>query len=168
MARRHVVAVIGSGQASPEMVSCAEAVGAGLVGMGVRLITGGREGVMAAASRGARNAPGWRDGDILAVVPGYQHAEANPWADVVLPTGLGHARNAVVVAAGDVVVLIGGEAGSLSEVGLARKIGRPVVVVRGTGGLADRASLLLPHDPGIVVVSSAQAALEAVAALLAR
>ncbi|RME22774.1 MAG: hypothetical protein D6798_15040 [Deltaproteobacteria bacterium] len=78
------------------------------------------------------------------MLPSYDRGQAHSHADLVLPTGLGHARNAVVVASADAVVAIGGEAGTLSEIGLARKLGRPVVALSGTGGVCDRIHEVLP------------------------
>lgn len=145
-----VVAVIGAGQADAPTCALARAVGALVVGAGASLVTGGRGGVMAAASQGAHAArAAARQPPILAILPGYDRAEANPWADLVLPTGLGHARNALVVAAADLVIVIGGEAGTLSELGLACKLGRPVCLLAGSGGVADRALDLLPAAPGL-------------------
>ena len=140
-----VVAVVGGGQAGAEACALALAVGALVVGAGASLVTGGRGGVMAAASQGAHRARGpARIPPILAILPGYDRAEAHPWADLVLPTGLGHARNALVVAAADLVIVIGGEAGTLSEVGLACKLGKPVCLLAGSGGVADGVGDLLP------------------------
>jgi len=140
-----VVAVIGGGRAPEDVEAVAEAVGALVVDAGAALLTGGRGGVMAAASRGAVRARGAaRLPPVLGVLPTYDRSDANAFVDLVLPTGLGHARNAVVVASADVVVAIGGESGTLSELALARKLGRPVVVVAGTGGVSDRVARLLP------------------------
>ncbi len=159
-----VVAVVGGGDADPRAEQLAEAVGAVVVQRGAALLTGGRGGVMGAASRGAAQARGdARTPPILAVLPGYDRAQANPWADLVLPTGLGHARNALVVAGADVVVVVGGAAGTLSEVGLARKLDRPVLVLAGSGGISDRVPGLLD---GIEAVADVAALDRRLAALL--
>ncbi|MCB9778508.1 MAG: TIGR00725 family protein [Alphaproteobacteria bacterium] len=136
-----MVAVIGGGEADGAAEALAEEIGRHVGGRGAVVLTGGRTGVMEAASRGARQAGAPA---VIAVLPGYDPAGATPWADVVLPTGLGHARNAVVVASADVVVAVGGGAGTLSEIGLAAKLGRPVVLVAAAGGVAARAGALLP------------------------
>ena len=67
----------------------------------------------------------------LAIVPGESHAEANPWADHVIVTGIGHARNLAVAASGDAVIAVGGSWGTLAEIGFAMRLGRPVVVLEG-------------------------------------
>jgi hypothetical protein len=82
---------------------------------------------MAAAHRGAKAA----GGSTIAILPGETGGEANPWADHVVVTGIGHARNLAVAASGDVVIAIGGEWGTLAEMALARRLGRPVVALAG-------------------------------------
>jgi uncharacterized protein (TIGR00725 family) len=110
-------------------------VGRGLVDAGCRVVTGGLGGVMAAALRGAASSAAYRDGDTLALLPGADPCDANPYASVVIATGLGHHRNGVVAAA-DAVVAVGGGAGTLSEASLAWVWGRgPVVVLTGVAGL---------------------------------
>jgi uncharacterized protein (TIGR00725 family) len=115
------------------MAAIAKRVGQIVVESGARLLTGGLGGVMAAASEGAAGAARYREGDIIGVLPGYATADANPWVDIALATGLGHARNTVVVAAADLVVLVGGDAGAMSEAGMALAIGRTLVIVESTG-----------------------------------
>jgi len=127
MMRDTVVAVIGQG--APESgaeVAAAEAVGAGLARAGAALVTGGMGGVMAAASRGARRL----GGRVIAVVPGADRREARAPADAVVASGVGEARDLAVVASADAVIAIGGGWGTLAEIGLARKLGRPVVLLR--------------------------------------
>ena len=89
------------------------------------VVTGGLGGVMEAASRGAREA----GGTTLGVLPGNDRREANAWVEVALPTGMGEARNALVVRAADALVAIAGGWGTLSEIALARKAGKPVAGV---------------------------------------
>lgn len=125
--RRPVIAVVGGARAPDVALAAAEAVGRALVDAGWRIVTGGLGGVMAAASRGGRTAPGWFEGAVIGVLPGIDPAAANPWVDVVIPTGMGHARNVLVVASAVVVVAIGGGAGTLSEIALAWAHGRPVI-----------------------------------------
>jgi uncharacterized protein (TIGR00725 family) len=134
--RRPIVAVIGSGAGTPETMATAKRVGAAIIASGARLLTGGLGGVMTAASEGAAGAPRYREGDIVGVLPGYASEDANPWVDIAIPTGLGHARNTVVVAGADLVVLVGGDVGAMSEAGMALAIGRPLVIVESTGTAA--------------------------------
>jgi hypothetical protein len=127
------VVVIGDSRPPRSTLRIAEAIGRSVAELGATLISGGRGGVMAAASRGARRAGGC----VVGIVPSTAMEEGNPWCSVVIPTGLGHARNALTALAGDVVVAIGGGAGTLSELAFAWMHGRPIIVVAGSGGWAD-------------------------------
>jgi hypothetical protein len=89
---------------------------------------------MEAASRGAAR----HGGLVVGILPSADFAEANPWCSVVVPTGIGWTRNSVNALAGDVVVAIGGGAGTLSELAYAWIHGRPILTLAGTGGWADK------------------------------
>jgi uncharacterized protein (TIGR00725 family) len=90
---------------------------------GAVVVCGGLGGVMAAACRGAKSAGGLTVG----LLPGKKRDDANPWVDVAIPTGLGEARNVLVVASASAVVAVGGEYGTLSEIAFALRAGKPVV-----------------------------------------
>ncbi|MGK4002102.1 TIGR00725 family protein [Sorangium sp. So ce1036] len=137
MARRPVLAVIGNGLAldAGTEAACVE-LGRRAVEAGFRLVTGGLGGVMAAASRGAREAATWREGDVLGILPGYEASAANPYVDIVIPTGLQIGRNILVVAAADVVVVVDGGAGTLSEIAIAWQLGKPLLALATSGGWA--------------------------------
>ena len=124
MSRRQI-AVVGAGEAGPELTALAAAVGRLLAERGATLVCGGLGGVMAAVARGAREA----GGATIGIVPGESRAEANPWIEHTVATGTGHARNLAVVASGDAAIAVGGGWGTASEIALARKLGRPVVVL---------------------------------------
>ena len=109
--------------ASPALLAAAEEVGAAVAEAGCGLVCGGLGGVMEAACRGARS----RGGLTLGLLPGLDREEANGWVVAAVPTGLGEARNALVVRAADAVVAVGGGWGTLSEIALALKTGVPVV-----------------------------------------
>ncbi|RJX28709.1 MAG: TIGR00725 family protein [Desulfarculus sp.] len=117
------ISVIGAGMASDEQLEQARQVGMLLAQAGFAVVTGGLGGVMAAACQGAAEAGGLTMG----ILPGSSRREANPWCQVVLPTGLGQARNVLVVQTGLGVIAVGGGPGTLSEIGHALKIERPVV-----------------------------------------
>ncbi|HET7555861.1 MAG TPA: TIGR00725 family protein [Gaiellaceae bacterium] len=116
------VAVIGSGA---EHEGRAEEVGRLLAERGCTVVTGGRGSVMAAAARGAKSA----GGVTLGVLPGESRRDANEWIDHAVVTGVGHARNLAVVASGDAVIAVGGQWGTLAEIGFAHVLGRPVVIL---------------------------------------
>ena len=125
MAAGAYVAVVGDGRhdAPDTVLAAAEEVGAGAAEQGWIVVTGGEGGTMEAACRGAKS----RRGQTVGVLPGLDRASANGWVDIALPTGLGELRNGLVVRAADVVVAVGGGHGTLSEIALALKLGRPVV-----------------------------------------
>lgn len=116
------VSVIGSG---PEHIGRAEQVGRLLGERGCIVVCGGLGEVMAAAARGAKEA----GGTTIGILPGETPAEANEWIDHVVVTGIGHARNLAVVASGVAVIAVGGSWGTLAEIGFARTLGRPVVIL---------------------------------------
>ena len=117
---RPILAIIGRGdQCTAEQISWAERLGELAIESGYRVVTGGRGGVMAAACRGAHRASNYSDGDTLGFLPGESAEEANQWTDIVMPTGLGIARNVLVVRVAQAVIAIGGGAGTLGEIALA-------------------------------------------------
>jgi uncharacterized protein (TIGR00725 family) len=119
------VSVVGAGRASPGESQIAEALGRALGAAGAVVITGGLGGVMEAASRGCREA----GGTTVGILPGTDAAAANPFVRIPIATGLGEARNALVVRGGEAVVAVGGGWGTLSEIALARKMGLPVALL---------------------------------------
>ncbi|ABG03486.1 conserved hypothetical protein [Rubrobacter xylanophilus DSM 9941] len=121
------ISVVGSGRASGELYELAREVGRLVAGRGAVVVCGGLGGVMEAAARGAREA----GGVAIGVLPGEDRRGANRYLTYAVATGAGQARNLAVVCSGDAVIAVGGEYGTLSEIGLARKVGRPVVVLRG-------------------------------------
>jgi uncharacterized protein (TIGR00725 family) len=122
---RHYVAVVGSGEASGELYEKAREVGRLVAERGGTIVCGGRSGVMEAAARGAIEA----GGTAIGILPDEDRESANDYVSYSVATGTGHARNLAVVCSGDVVIAVGGEYGTLSEIGLALKVGRPVVAL---------------------------------------
>jgi uncharacterized protein (TIGR00725 family) len=116
------VSVIGSGA---EHEARAEEVGRLLAERGCVVVTGGLGEVMAAAARGTKEA----GGTTIGILPGERRADANEWIDHAVVTGIGHARNLAVAGSGDAVIAVGGSWGTLAEIGLARRLGRPVVIL---------------------------------------
>ena len=121
-----MVAVVGSSVATAEESALAFAVGAALAEAGATLVCGGLGGVMEAACRGARE----KGGTTVGILPGSDRRAANPYVGVAIATGLGEARNAVVVGCADAVIAVGGEFGTLSEIALALCAGKPVIGLR--------------------------------------
>ena len=122
---RRAIAVIGQGAPDEGAAAdAARAVGRLLAQAGATVVTGGLGGVMAAAGGGARAG----GGSVTAILPGTDRAAAHE-ADVVVCSGVGEARDLAVVASADAVIAVGGGWGTLAEIGLARKLGRPVVLL---------------------------------------
>lgn len=142
------VGVIGPSDATAAQVAAALVVGRGIAEMGLPLICGGRAGVMQAACRGASEA----GGVAIGLLPGDDPAAANPYASVVVASGIGDARNAVIARAALCLVAIGNNFGTLSEVALGRQFGKLVIGLEGAAGL-----------DGVVPVRTPTEALEQVA-----
>jgi uncharacterized protein (TIGR00725 family) len=156
------ISVIGSASCmqDSELALLAEEVGRRLAEAGAVLVCGGLGGVMEAASRGAAGA----EGTVIGIVPSDSIEHANPHCTHVIATGIGHARNLAVVASGEAVIAVGGEWGTLSEIGFARRLGRGVVTLRswqarGEGPMAEM--------PGVTAAESAEGAVSTALELLA-
>lgn len=141
----------GSAEAGAEARLVAQEVGRLVARTGGVVVCGGLGGVMEAACRGAKEA----GGTTIGLLPGTDRSEANRWVDVAIATGLGEARNVLVVRASDVIVAVGGGYGTLSEIGFALKTGTPVI------GLATW------EVPGVEPVSDAAEAVARALELLA-
>jgi uncharacterized protein (TIGR00725 family) len=153
-----MVAVVGPGTGvAAELLTAAEEIGHGLAAAGCVVVTGGLGGVMAAAARGAHGV----GGTAVGLLPGADPADADEAMDVVVATGLGELRNVLVVRAAAVVVAVGGSWGTLSEVALARRAGKPVVSLHGWRVIGPAA------DDDVVTVASAAEAVRAAVSLLA-
>jgi uncharacterized protein (TIGR00725 family) len=124
---RPYVAVVGSGTATGDLYEKARTVGRLVAERGATVVCGGLSGVMEAAARGTTEA----GGTAIGILPDEDRRRQNGYLAYSVATGVGQARNLAVVCSGDVVIAVGGEYGTLSEIGLARKVGRPVVVLEG-------------------------------------
>lgn len=138
------VSVIGGGDPSTTHRETARSVGQLLAERDHTIVCGGRGGVMEAACRGAAE----RDGETIGILSCEDPTAANPYVDTAIATGIGHARNALVVMNGDAVIAIGGSGGTLSEIGFSAVYDRPIAGIES-------------HDvPGITAVESPSAAVE--------
>lgn len=120
---RVYVSVIGSGECNDGIYQLARKVGNFIAERNGILVNGGLGGVMEGASKGAKES----GGTTVGIIPSDNKDHANKYIDIVIPTGLGEARNTLVVRSGDVVIAVGGEYGTLSEIGFALKIGKPII-----------------------------------------
>ena len=121
-----MVGVIGGGSCDQETADLAEKIGSEIAKKNHILVCGGMGGVMEAACRGAKKAGGLTVG----ILPGKTKEDANRYVDIPVMTAMSHARNAVIVRTADIVIAVGGRYGTLSEIGLARAIGRKVIGIK--------------------------------------
>lgn len=140
------VAVIGTGEASGDLYEQAREVGRLVAERDGTVVCGGLGGVMEAAARGATEA----GGASIGILPDEDRRRANPYLTYSVATGMGQARNLAVACSGDAVIAVGGEYGTLSEIGLALKVGRPVVALHSW-----------PLGEHVIVRSSPEEAVEA-------
>jgi uncharacterized protein (TIGR00725 family) len=138
------VAVIGGSTCSKRNYRIAQRLGELIAQEGWLLICGGRAGVMEAACRGAKN----KGGTTVGILPSFDAKDANPYVDIKIPTGLGYARNVLVVRAADIVVAVAGHYGTLSEIAFAFNEGKKVLGI-GTWNIK-----------GVIKVKAAQEAIK--------
>ena len=152
-----IIAVIGAGSPSEEVYGMAQQVGAELARHGATVICGGLSGVMEAVCKGAKS----EGGATIGVLPGSDPEAANPWVDTPICTGLGHARNVIIVKTGRAVIAVGGAYGTLSEIGHALAEQAPVIGLNTwelTRGGIPETSIIVADSPGDAVDKAMDAA----------
>jgi uncharacterized protein (TIGR00725 family) len=154
--RAPYIAVVGPAEPDAETYALAVEAGRLIAERGAVVVCGGLGGVMEAAARGASDA----GGSSLGILPGADRAQANRYLTMAVATGLGELRNALVVRCSDGVLAVGGSWGTLSEVALAQRLGRPVVSLRGW-------SVVDPRGAAVKGIVAAESAVQAVEALIA-
>lgn len=133
--RHKQVVVIGSGDDN-NFTDEAYEIGLYAAKKGWVLISGGRGGIMEAASRGANEG----NGIVIGILPGHNKDEANKYCNIIIPSGMGYARNLINILSGDVIVSIGGKSGTLSELAYAWQFGKPVILCKFSGGWSEKIS----------------------------
>lgn len=123
---KKIIAVIGGRRTEKALLLEAEEVGRLIAKRGATLICGGLTGVMEAASKGAKS----QGGLTVGILPHNDTKEANPYIDIPIATGLGLTRNVIIARAAEVLIAVGGEYGTLSEIAFALQVGKPVVGIR--------------------------------------
>ena len=121
-----IVGVIGSSKADPDILALAEEVGAEIAKRGAAVVCGGLTGVMEAVCKGARK----EGGLTIGIIPSDSRDDANPYVQIPIVTGMGMGRNVMLVKTADVVIAVGGEFGTLSEIAHALKLGKTVIGLR--------------------------------------
>ncbi|MFQ6061301.1 MAG: TIGR00725 family protein [Thermoplasmata archaeon] len=146
-----IVGVIGSdGEISEEQRRNAEDVGRMLAERGAILVCGGLGGVMEVACRGVKSAKGLTVG----ILPSEERKAANKYVDVPIATGMGVARNVIIVRTADVLIAVGGRYGTLSEIGHALSMGKKVISLNAWESLGPNAS------ENLIFASTAEEAIE--------
>jgi len=146
MNRRPLIAVIGdaSVKEDPEKYNLAEQLGYALVSNGYRVACGGLGGIMKAVCQGARRSKEYKEGDTIGILPGHNPDEANEYVDIVIATGLDHARN-IIIANSDAVIAIGGGSGTLSEISIAWALDRLILAYEVDGWSGKIAGQRIDH-----------------------
>lgn len=154
------VLVIGSdGDHCPQTTyDAAKEVGAQIAARSAITVTGGLGGVMEAACRGAKE----KGGMVVGIIPNEDMSYANPYCDIIIPTGIGFARNFITAYSADVAIVVGGGAGTYIEACVAYQKGKPIVALAGTGGTADKIADTFLDDRKTVKVISASSPRDAV------
>ncbi|NNG43325.1 TIGR00725 family protein [Pseudoalteromonas sp. NEC-BIFX-2020_002] len=130
------VSVIGNAKIkSSQLQDMAEAVGLIINDLGFHLVCGGLGGVMEASCKGHKS--GAEPSQTIGILPSFKENTANKYTDIIIPSGLDVGRNQLIVSSGFAVVVLGGGAGTLSEIALASQINKPILLMKGSGGWAD-------------------------------
>jgi uncharacterized protein (TIGR00725 family) len=120
------IGVIGAGSCDEMTATMAYDVGKGIALAGYALVCGGLGGVMEAACRGAADA----GGVTIGILPGDTIAGANPFVSIPIATGMGPARNVIIVRSSRALIAISGGSGTLSEIAFALQLGVPIVSLK--------------------------------------
>jgi uncharacterized protein (TIGR00725 family) len=120
---RIIIGVIGAGTAGPDILEMAEETGRLIAKQGFTLICGGMGGVMEASAKGAKEA----GGTTIGILPQPDRHTANPYIDIPIATSFGEGRNIIIVRTADLLIAVGGEYGTLSEIAFALKMGKTVI-----------------------------------------
>ena len=140
--RKTIIGVIGASRPTAAGADQAEQVGRLLAEHGVVLVCGGLGGVMAAASRGCAGS----GGEVLGILPGPDPSQANPHVTLAVPTNMGHARNVIIAHTAQALIAVEGEYGTISEIAVALKLGKPVIALPGAPQIPGMRLAATPDD----------------------
>lgn len=140
MEKKRIIGVIGPSQSActPQAYQIGLRIGKLLVDKNYTIVCGGLTGMMEAVCKGAHQSKNYAPGSTIGILPGCDKLEANLFVDVVIPSGMGTARNTLIVRTADVLVAVGGGAGTLSEIAFAWQFNKHVVCYQGLGGWSER------------------------------
>lgn len=135
-----VIGIIGPGDdmCTEEIYRFGQELGEKLASKGYLLVTGGKGGIMKAVFKGAKNAAKYRFGQTVGIIPEESSIYANQYADIVIPTGIGIARNKIIINTADIIIAIAGGAGTLSEISFAWQMQKPIIAYTGFFGWASK------------------------------
>jgi len=133
---KKLIGVIGSSSASKNSKDISIEVGREIIKAGFSLICGGLSGVMEAVCKGAYEEAGPDSGRIVGILPGINKNDANKYIDIIIPTGIGYARNMIIACASDAIIAISGGSGTLSEISMAWQYGKPIIAFEGLSGVS--------------------------------
>ena len=125
MVQKTIIGVIGASRVDSSDYEAARAVGKGLAEAGVAIVCGGLGGVMEAACQGVQEV----GGTSIGILPGAEASSANQYVSLAVPTNLGHARNVIIAHTARALIAVAGGYGTLSEIAIALKLGRPVIAM---------------------------------------
>ncbi|MDP6459203.1 MAG: TIGR00725 family protein, partial [Candidatus Hydrothermarchaeota archaeon] len=136
------IGVVGGGDVDDETQALAGEVGREIARSGNILLCGGLSGVMEASAKGAKE----EGGLTVAILPGTSKEEASPYMDVKIVTAMSHARNAIIARSADALIAVDGELGTLSEIALALKIDKPVIVLKNMAEIFRTAEMIKKNN----------------------
>ncbi|KMQ50785.1 hypothetical protein CHISP_2308 [Chitinispirillum alkaliphilum] len=139
--QKPTIGVVGANETTSQQLQSAFELGEHIAARGALLVCGGKGGIMEAASKGASS----NNGTVIGILPSTDKAEANPYVTIAIPTGLGIARNALVVHSSDVLIAFPGLYGTLSEIAIALALKKTVICMPGAWDLKK----IAPVDTGI-------------------
>jgi uncharacterized protein (TIGR00725 family) len=136
--KKFIIGVIGPNQSlcTKEIYDFGLILGRRLIDDGYMIVCGGMFGFMEAICRGAKNSPVYSYGCTIGIIPSIEKKYANPYCDIVIPTGMGLARNVLIINTADIIVAVNGGAGTLSEISYAWQTGKEILCYTGFGGWA--------------------------------
>lgn len=104
----------------------------------IRIVCGGKAGIMEAVCKGAKTSEKYSEGRLIGIIPESEKNAANPFCDIVIATGIGHARNQIIIKSADILIAIAGGAGTLSEIAFAWQNQKKVICYTGFKGWSNK------------------------------
>ncbi len=134
------VAVIGFGDLSEnqDLSRMTEKLGQLLIDNDYRILCGGLGGVMSSICKGAKESSNYKEGMTIGIIPSLDASSTNPYIDIKIATGISYSRNQIIIASSDIVISIGGGAGTLSELAFAWQMNKKIISLSTSGGWSEK------------------------------